>query len=409
MDNYALFHDGIKLVFSVTPAATQFLITAVNSAYPHVSLPPVHHETFIRNLLLMSDYLPQMQNSIFHLLIERLLELDSHVPGIDLALLPNTTPEAEAHNSSVSRLGSSFFLFLEKLCTLHNHALLDQVFDGLLISFENLVLPTARCKVVQFYAFYLCMLRPDYTENFLGMLMSILCKEGCSISTDICIANAGIMLGSFVARARFVDDQIVSQTFSLLLNWAVSYVTSYDEASTAIQRHLVFYAVSQSIFYIFCYRHLIFMSLHPFAFLQNSLSRIIMSSLNPLRFCEYNVVNEFSKIANHYQLIYCYSILRRNNRIAAISSRRSFFPALPLLASFPFDPIELDGCERFFPPESFAQWINPESSLDVLSSINSVSLVRTFSEPFDDYPPVSISPLTRSASASQFLHSFLME
>eukprot|EP00069_Balaena_mysticetus_P007080 bmy_05426T0 len=84
--------------------------------------------------------------------------------------------------------------------------------------------------------------------------------------------------------------------------------------------------------------------------------RIVMSQLNPLKICLPSVVNFFAAITNKYQLVFCYTLIERNNRqmlpvIRNTAGGDSVQTCTnPLDTFFPFDPCVLKRSKKFIDP-----------------------------------------------------------
>jgi len=78
-------------------------------------------------------------------------------------------------------------------------------------------------------------------------------------------------------------------------------------------------------------------------------SRIVESRFNPLKVCMPSVVHEFARITEHYQLLYCWTIIQRNKRIiqpmTADGSVDS--PIADFESFFVFEPFRLKLSSRF--------------------------------------------------------------
>lgn len=82
----------------------------------------------------------------------------------------------------------------------------------------------------------------------------------------------------------------------------------------------------------------------------------MLSQLNPLKICLPRVVNFFAAITNKYQLVFCYTIMERNNRqmlpvIRSTAGGDSVQTCTnPLDTFFPFDPCMLKRSKKFIDP-----------------------------------------------------------
>lgn len=132
------------------------------------------------------------------------------------------------------------------------------------------------------------------------------------------------------------------------------YLNNQDSGTKAfcdVALHGPFYSACQAVFYTFVFRHKQLLSgnlKEGLRYLQSlNFERIVMSQLNPLKICLPSVVNFFAAITNKYQLVFCYTIIERNNRqmlpvIRNTAGGDSVQTCTnPLDTFFPFDPCVL--------------------------------------------------------------------
>ncbi|XP_016784167.2 uncharacterized protein LOC745676 isoform X1 [Pan troglodytes] len=174
---------------------------------------------------------------------------------------------------------------------------------------------------------------------------------------------AGNYIGSFLARAKFIPLITVKSCPDLLVNWLHIYLNNQDSGTKAfcdVALHGPFYSACQAVFYTFVFRHKQLLSgnlKEGLQYLQSlNFERIVMSQLNPLKICLPSVVNFFAAITNKYQLVFCYTIIERNNRqmlpvIRSTTGGDSVQTCTnPLDTFFPFDPCVLKRSKKFIDP-----------------------------------------------------------
>ncbi|KAN0060865.1 DNA independent RNA polymerase I transcription factor [Thecaphora frezii] len=248
------------------------------------------------------------------------------------------------------------------------------LFHTLLGIFTRAMLPTFKCRHVQFLLFWFNSLDPEFSELFLGVLLSKSLYGGVHGNggsagngkeleePDILRSAAASYVASFVSRASYVNGP----TSRIVVLNLCAFLDAHLEASQQLESeigsappgsrvHSVFYAVAQAVFYIFCFRwrdlkltpeeqgvhegdeladELADGGLHGSigALSQASaatwcdglsvVQRAITSPLNPLKFCSANVVKQFARIAQHTGFLYCYSIIESNNRMGRVVRSR---------------------------------------------------------------------------------------
>eukprot|EP00003_Mantamonas_plastica_P033640 TRINITY_DN974_c1_g1_i8.p1 TRINITY_DN974_c1_g1~~TRINITY_DN974_c1_g1_i8.p1 ORF type:complete len:693 (-),score=289.69 TRINITY_DN974_c1_g1_i8:61-2139(-) len=263
----------------------------------------------------------------------------------------------------------------------------DQLFTILIQLFDARILTVHKCKYTQFLMYYICSRNARYTESFLAFLLEKSLEERLGfpmLTRQTCIAY----LSSFVARSNFVAPDIVNLVIDHMISWIEDYIEDYDgngmdmeidagttdlpKALANPEKHTLFYAMCQGLFYIICFKQDMLLTdddqndeededeeeedvdvdeeqdgtdnnngQHPF-FRRANLSKIINSSFNPLSVCEPEVIYEFSSLAQRHGLKGCLHRIRLNEE-----HRRK---AIPLETFFPFDPYLLRDSSKSIQP-----------------------------------------------------------
>ncbi|XP_063454462.1 RNA polymerase I-specific transcription initiation factor RRN3 isoform X2 [Pan paniscus] len=234
------------------------------------------------------------------------------------------------------------------------------LYRDLINIFDKLLLPTHASCHVQFFMFYLCSFKLGFAEAFLEHLWKKLQDPS---NPAIIRQAAGNYIGSFLARAKFIPLITVKSCLDLLVNWLHIYLNNQDSGTKAfcdVALHGPFYSACQAVFYTFVFRHKQLLSgnlKEGLQYLQSlNFERIVMSQLNPLKICLPSVVNFFAAITNKYQLVFCYTIIERNNRqmlpvIRSTAGGDSVQTCTnPLDTFFPFDPCVLKRSKKFIDP-----------------------------------------------------------
>ncbi|KAL0617496.1 RNA polymerase I-specific transcription initiation factor RRN3 [Plecturocebus cupreus] len=234
------------------------------------------------------------------------------------------------------------------------------LYRNLINIFDKLLLPTHASCHVQFLMFYLCSFKLGFAEAFLEHLWKKLQDPS---NPAIIRQAAGNYIGSFLARAKFIPLITVKSCLDLLVNWLHIYLHNQDSGTKAfcdVALHGPFYSACQAVFYTFVFRHKQLLSgnlKEGLQYLQSlNFERIVMSQLNPLKICLPSVVNFFAAITNKYQLVFCYTIIERNNRqmlpVIRSTARGDSVQTCtnPLDTFFPFDPCVLKRSKKFIDP-----------------------------------------------------------
>ena len=115
----------------------------------------------------------------------------------------------------------------------NNMEIREHMFALMLGVFERSVLLTHRSKFIQFLLFYTCALDNNFTDRFVGRLVTHIRNADRS---PLWRATSAVYLGSFLARAATVDNTTVRSALFYMLEWAHGYVDLWDaHVSYAIQ------------------------------------------------------------------------------------------------------------------------------------------------------------------------------
>lgn len=138
-------------------------------------------------------------------------------------------------------------------------------FHTLLSIFDRTILRTFKSRYTQFIVFWYSSLDPEFADLFQGMLVSKSLLE--EDQPPVTRAAAASYIASFVSRAQFVDREGARRVVSVLCNFlrarldmfdAVAKVAPGSGGAAAVNmsyaQHIVFYAVAQAVFLIFCFR-----------------------------------------------------------------------------------------------------------------------------------------------------------
>lgn len=167
-----------------------------------------------------------------------------------------------------AKLDALIHYFLQHLCrmfvgtsstitssTANNSLVRLHHFQTLLSIFDRLILPTFQCRRVQFIFFWCCSLDTQYSELFLGLLVSkALFERNPAVVTRVAAAG---YVSSLVSRAQYVDDAQARKVAGYLLAYIDGELQEAKENPQELAASgtlPVFYAVCQAMMMIFCFR-----------------------------------------------------------------------------------------------------------------------------------------------------------
>uniref|UniRef100_A0A8C2H2Y0 Uncharacterized protein n=1 Tax=Cyprinus carpio TaxID=7962 RepID=A0A8C2H2Y0_CYPCA len=367
-------HQALQLIARYVPSTSRFLMPILSDKFPFVQKSSRTLECYVHNLLRVSVYIPDLRRDILELIISKMLTLDVSAPRSEIEEVESG---AQQDANGASQDECLFDMVSPKHFRKPNSCLLafkktKAVYRDLVSVFDKVVLPTHASCHVQYYMFYLCSFRLGLAEAFLDHLWKML--QAPNQPPVLRQAAAGYM-GSFMARAKFLPVSTVKACLDLLVPWLHLYIDSQDAGSKAfcdINLHGPFYTACQAVFYTLIFRHSAILEGNMkkgLAYLQGlNLERIVMCQLNPLRVCLPAVTNMFAAITRKYQLVFCYTIIERNNRnllpvVSCSTGGNSVSTNTnPLDTFFPFDPYLLKSSGKLIEP-IYQVWEEPSDCM----------------------------------------------
>ncbi|XP_059934147.1 RNA polymerase I-specific transcription initiation factor RRN3 isoform X2 [Mesoplodon densirostris] len=395
--NFDTCHRALKIIARYVPSTPWFLMPILVEKFPFVRKSERTLECYVHNLLRISVYFPTLRHEILELVIEKLLKLDVNASRQDIEGAEETATQTSSGTDATEGLFnmdedeetdhetkadpgmldqmvhpvaerldillSLLLSYIKDVCyvdgKIDNNKTKD-LYRDLITIFDKLLLPTHASCHVQFFMFYLCSFKLGFAEAFLEHLWKKLQDPNNPAIIRQAAAN---YIGSFLARAKFVPLITVKSCLDLLVKWLHVYLNNQDSGTKAfcdVALHGPFYSACQAVFYTFVFRHRQLLSgnlKEGLRYLQSlNFERIVMSQLNPLKICLPSVVNFFAAITNKYQLVFCYTLIERNNRqmlpvIRNTAGGDSVQTCTnPLDTFFPFDPCVLKRSKKFIDP-----------------------------------------------------------
>uniref|UniRef100_A0AAX7UG59 RRN3 homolog, RNA polymerase I transcription factor n=1 Tax=Astatotilapia calliptera TaxID=8154 RepID=A0AAX7UG59_ASTCA len=368
--------------FSSSFSTSRFLMPILQENFPFIQKSSRTLECYVHNLLRITVYVPSIRRDLLELIIGKLLKLDvnasrTHIEEAeenrvqtqkaeeqteeclfdmdeDVSADEPTRTTVMAHPVAerLDTLMAVLMAYIKDVCYVDGsfHAeRTKELYRDLLTVFDKLILPTHASCHVQYTLFYLCSFKPALAEAFLDHLWKIL--QNPSLPAVLRQAAAGY-LGSFLARAKFIPLSTVRACLDLLSSWIHQYIYSQDSCGKQVccdvSLHGPFYTSCQAVFYTIIFRHRALLEANMkkgLEYLQSlNLEQVVMCQLNPLRVCLPSITNMFAAITRKYQVVFCYTIIERNNRCVLPVVRSSAggdcvtTNTNPLDSFFPFDP-----------------------------------------------------------------------
>ncbi|XP_053392781.1 RNA polymerase I-specific transcription initiation factor RRN3-like [Mercenaria mercenaria] len=358
-------HTLIKTIMKIVPMSSNLLMPLLIDNYPFFTKDVYIQECFMKNLLQITYYKPDLRQSIMELLIEKVIKLDTRAPrsAILEARLQDESQESGIFNmdeetspvieytDKLDVLMVHLFEYIQSVC--HKDGELEwegtkRFYREMLYIFEKVILPTYACCHIQFIMFYLVSFRMQLCDGFLDYLWKLVQNPNVH---SVYRQSAVAYMGSLLARAKFVSIRTVMRTVELMMKWAHTYThTCQDCVMADVVHHGPFYSVCQSVFYVFAFRQKeIFETKAGLKWAKSlQFQHLVQSRLNPLKVCLPLVVKTFASITRQHQLAFCDHIIQQNNRsflpVDSSSSQTSFE------TYFPFDPYLLKRSMKYVEP-----------------------------------------------------------
>ncbi|XP_076000053.1 RNA polymerase I-specific transcription initiation factor RRN3 [Genypterus blacodes] len=390
--NFNQSHQALQIITRYVPSTSRFLMPILQENFPFVQKSSRTLECYVHNLLRVTVYMPSIRRDILGVIVEKMLKLDVGASGSEIeeaeeqAVHRKDEPSEEGlfqMDEDVSDCPTSgadvmihpvaerldtlmvvLMAYIKDICHVNGSFNVEKTKDlyrDLLNVFDKFILPTHASCHVQYIMFYLCSFKLALAEAFLDHLWKIL---QCPSQPAVLRQAAAGYLGSFLARAKFIPAVTVRACLDLLLPWIHRYIDSQDssvrQACCDISLHGPFYTACQAAFYTLIFRHRAILEENMkkgLEYMQNlNLERVVMCQLNPLKVCLPSVTNMFAAITRKYQVVFCYTIIEKNNRHVLPVVRSSTggdcvtTNTNPLDSFFPFDPYLLKRSGRLVEP-----------------------------------------------------------
>lgn len=372
----ARVHECLRSILRHSPMANTFLAPMITTSFPFANDNAKRHVEYIRNILKVADYAPEIKGEIMSLVTEKLVKIDVQMQmdmedladDIDERLVEDALNDAEddddlSDDESVASEETldpdeqkmkevrDLMLKLDTIMDLqfsHYDSIfekgdlfeIDETFESLLSQFANIILPTYRSRHTQFLLFHFSQTSSDLIERFAGCCSHLAFDQG---RPQLLRASAAAYLASFIARGAHVSGAVVRDVFDLLCHHLEALRLSHEPSCKGpdLRRYGTYYAISQALLYTFCFRwrdlivtpdgipptdeNIIYHEgdLQWHNSVQEIIRRNIFSKLNPLKICAPTIVSQFARMAHHLRFMYIYPLMETNKRVRLARSMAS--------------------------------------------------------------------------------------
>jgi RNA polymerase I-specific transcription initiation factor RRN3 len=430
-------HSVLRHILRLIPTSSSAFQSIFIKHFPHKSSKVKPTVAYIKNLLVCSEYVRELERGVWSLIFERLVELDVELyedfdddnedendeedeedddededdelenqdgikaeesngdnddedefDGSDEEITQHelgddATQEMQLITRKLDIILSILFEYLDERInpqTLENGDGIS-LFTILLEEFKAFVLPTHRTRSIQYLIFRVCHSHPDLLDAFLASMTELALSPTEHVERR---QKAMQYISSFVARAKGLTKTQIVFVVSILTAWLDRYITEreveVDYAMGGMGRFKMFFSVSQTLFYIFCFRHQMLEKEGGWECdLDKLFQRLIITKFNPLRYCKRTVVAMFARIAQKKDAAYCFTIMEQN-RLGGFRSSASTTPSTTPYSSmtssyfgptstfwaknqefaalegyFPFDPLVLKRAGKYI-RDYYVEW-----------------------------------------------------
>eukprot|EP01098_Paradermamoeba_levis_P015850 TRINITY_DN828_c0_g3_i2.p1 TRINITY_DN828_c0_g3~~TRINITY_DN828_c0_g3_i2.p1 ORF type:complete len:666 (+),score=208.21 TRINITY_DN828_c0_g3_i2:67-2064(+) len=400
-------HKTLSRILALAPISGQILINILTSRFPYRKMDVETHTFYTKNLIQIISYFPMLRDRILLLIVEKLVQIDVEIKldddeedlqfDVELEEKKHDTEadETPEQANKLDQMMDLVFAFLRQNCALQTVSPSasspknpsDQLFEILLFIFDTTIIKTFKSKFTQFLLFYLCSLKPVYSELFLAYLLNKLLDNSTSTLTkQLCVSYAG----SFIARANYLPNALIQQTLGVFFQWVDDYLTkvgdtntntnasptkkphnsihiTVDNATTTTttnnnsnlipdaELHGVFYSICQFIMYIFCFKQNLFEEGKEY---KNLIERMVRSPLTPTRFCLPSVVKEFCKGVESRNILKLSDLVSQSEKLL-LPTKTVRGGDNQLESYFPFDPYLLKNSSKFI-TNIYTEWRAPK-------------------------------------------------
>uniref|UniRef100_H2ZK44 RNA polymerase I-specific transcription initiation factor RRN3 n=1 Tax=Ciona savignyi TaxID=51511 RepID=H2ZK44_CIOSA len=382
--NFSFARPKNIIVIQRTTGSSDIMMDVFSQSFPFICKPDDSLIWYIRNLLFVTSYRPDLRPAILKLIVKNLIDLDAVTYRHEIELTESQEDHAEEEitlfkmdeemHENESDTGmkhplankldwamKTLFEYFNQVCYSEGELQLQEtrkLFREIISIFDITIMPVHQLIHVQFLVFYMCSMKQSFVESFIEHCW----KKVVNLNMPTNVRQTYVCyMASLLARASYIPLSTVTACIDLLVGWAHSYlreVTGFLAPNVYhcdITRHGTFYTICQAIFYVIIFKHEDILKSKMgkliYYFMDLNLQHLIVSPLNPLKACLSSVVSLFTSAMRQHQLVYCDTIVERNNRqMLPVVGMATLSVKNPLESFFPFDPYLLKRSSSFVHP-----------------------------------------------------------
>ncbi|KAI1299308.1 RNA polymerase I-specific transcription initiation factor RRN3 [Halotydeus destructor] len=316
-------HSFCKEVVDTFPQADRIAANAIKSSFPfHLGCKSRAYSLYVYNYLWTVRY-DERETKLVTFVMDRMQLIDLECCQVSSNLVFNMEQASSSEPETLLKLLENS---LDQIILWINEFIKDDkgehspekshdLFLWFFGAFKRTVLPSQKCRRVQYLMFYVASLSSTLADEFIDQLWNVFVGE----DTEDLRLKAVCYMVSFTARCNLVDCESMISVIELAVEW----LQEYDDRNGKIlktggdvdvKKHVSFYRLFQASIYLILVRRLelrddAFRSLRVLGF-----QKLVTSKLNPLAvFCE-PILDRFADLARHYQIAYCAAVIEANQR-----------------------------------------------------------------------------------------------
>ncbi|RCH96533.1 hypothetical protein CU097_012786 [Rhizopus azygosporus] len=297
---YDRYHEALQCILQLIPTGANSLFVSLVRHMPHKRFNSAEQAAYVKNILVVSEYVPVLRKQILGLIIDQMVQIDaqiqieldeidedvefevynmnfdedyeseasetededdiSDVESVDSQssqMDPDKKDSIEEIKYMVRKLDAMMqlsFQYFQKCAQTASSEVLHEIFYALVDIFDRAVLKTLKSRYTQFLLFYFCSLNVhEYSDYFLDHLLQHITDP---LKPNVTRVAAAAYISSYVARAKFLDSSTIQRVVLALSTWCDGYMDMHESSVRNLDctKHDVFYAVVQATMYIFCFR-----------------------------------------------------------------------------------------------------------------------------------------------------------
>merc|ERR1719487_1957783 len=219
-------------ILKTHPTAIPPVVNLIEERFPFCQAGTVEfHRNYVRSLLNICMHLPVTTGYLLRVLISKMCIVDVQIAKkVDAREDQESVADDEVDRMSqvLDAMMMKVLEFLQRrLSKRENGIQVDEhnLVKSLLEIFDTHVLTTYRSRYVQFLFFYISSLKPQWTEDFLTLLLRTLHNLQ---ESPVKRRMAAGYLGSFVCRASFLTKNFSLQTTKYMVTFVLEQLNSRE-------------------------------------------------------------------------------------------------------------------------------------------------------------------------------------